>query len=671
MKDLFPRSVKPVCGIAAIFSVNQSKEIFRKIVPMCNVIRHRGSDDEGYLFFSKSAKPPLRYGGKDTPEDVYASRHPYSPQQPFSDSPDSTVCALGHRRLSIVDVSPAGHQPMCSHDGRLWITYNGEVYNYIEIREELIKAGHQFKSQTDTEVILKAYQHWGEACLHHFNGMFAVIIYDHKEHKLFAARDRFGVKPLYYWISPSGFIALASEIKQFTVLPGWKAQMNGQRAYDFLVWGVTDHTEESLFSHVKQLRGGEMLHCDLNNLMQPIISRWYTLTPGKFQGDFAEAATQFGSLLDDAVRLRLRADVDVGSCLSGGLDSSSIVCLANRHLKNSDASEKQKTFSACSHVKRFDERSFIDEVVSHCGVNAHHCYPTLNDLFERRDSLIWHQDEPFGSTSIYAQWEVFSSARQNNVKVMLDGQGADEQLAGYHGFFGNRFYELLSGFRWTTFCSDLFATRQLHGNSAFRHAMKHFIPRPLVTPLRKLFGKPVVGPDWLDFGRLNATDRAPYPHQAHIGINALSELMLTESNLPMLLHWEDRNSMAHSVESRTPFVDYRLIEFVSSLPSDFKMSKGITKRVMRESMKGILPDLINGRMDKMGFVTPEEVWVRQEQPELFRKALRETIDLSRGILKPNTQNILEDMISGKRPFNFLVWRLISFGDWMKRFSVKV
>jgi asparagine synthase (glutamine-hydrolysing) len=595
------------------------------------------------------------------------------------------VAALGHRRLSIVDLSPAGHQPMCTADRNCWITYNGEIYNYLELREELRALGSAFSTRSDTEVMLAAYRQWGRGCLQHFNGMFAFVLFDRARRKLFAARDRFGVKPLYYWISPEGLIAFASEIKQFTVLPGWQARVNGQRAYDFLNWGVSDHTDETLFRGVFQLRGGEALELDLDSGELSRVSAggrlpaycWYELQGRPFAGTPVDAGHAFRALLMDSIRLHLRADVPVGSCLSGGLDSSSIVCVMNDLLRAQNVGALQRTFSACATVTRFDEREFIDDVVRQTGTDAHFVYPSLEELFPLLDRITWHQDEPFGSTSIYAQWHVFRLAAENGVRVMLDGQGADEQLAGYHGFFAARYSDLLRGLRWTTLWQEVQRARELHGHPpllSVKYALNGVLPEWLRQPLRRFAGRPANNVPWLDMAALGAESGDPFRRIASSGstsVAAMSRAQLTATSLPMLLHWEDRDSMAHSVEARVPFLDYRLVEFVLGLPDDYKIAGGVTKRVLRDGMRGVLPEKIRTRIDKLGFVTPEEVWLREDGPVHFRKALRDSVDASGGVLKPEVSKLLDAMIEGRQPFSFLIWRLISFGAWMRVFSVRV
>jgi asparagine synthase (glutamine-hydrolysing) len=291
------------------------------------------------------------------------------------------------------------------------------------------------------------------------------------------------------------------------------------------------------------------------------------------------------------------------------------------------------------------------------------------------DTITWHQDEPFGSTSIYAQWHVFRLAAEARVKVLLDGQGADEQLAGYHGFFAPHFAWLFSRMRWPSLWREMRAAQRLHGIDLFlasKYIGNALLPEPIRQPLRRLAGKPAAAIDWIERSRIGFEDRDP---QAALGlgidsVDAMSRSMLLHTSLPMLLHWEDRDSMAHSVESRLPFLDYRLVELAMGLPAAFKLEGATTKRVLREAMAGILPEKIRTRMDKLGFATPEEVWVQKDAPGLFRDEVRRAIEQSRGILNARALERAEAIISGREPFSFLVWRMISFGRWMERFGVR-
>jgi asparagine synthase (glutamine-hydrolysing) len=366
--------------------------------------------------------------------------------------------------------------------------------------------------------------------------------------------------------------------------------------------------------------------------------------------------------------------VSIGSCLSGGLDSSSIVCEVNDLLKEGGHGEIQKTFSSCSEFREYDERGYIDQVISERAIDGHCTYPKVDDLFSHLGLITWHQDEPNYSTSIFSQWEVFRLAGENEVRVMLDGQGADEILAGYHHFFTARLMGLWRSLRWIALIREMRAMKRIHG-LPFRSSLKLIISGLLAGSagqggVRSLLARPGV-PAWLHHGELQATPgypRFPLP-EGNTDLQHFSYNQVLWTSLPILLHYEDRNSMAHSVEARVPFLDYRLVEFVFGLPDDCKISGGVTKLVMRESLRSILPECIYDRMDKMGFVSPAEIWVREVNPDLFREGLREAVQVSGGILDPSAPEYLEEIIRGDRPYDPAVWRMISLGTWMKTFQV--
>ena len=664
-----------MCGIGALFATGEDTLIPPGIVAFTDCIRHRGPDDEGLVCFSTDRATP--YGGTDTPSAVYSSSFPAAPETAYDGAPpDGTVAILAHRRLSIIDLSVAGHQPMTTPDRRHWIVFNGEIYNYIELRAELEELGHQFFSRTDTEVILAAYREWGRDCLHRFNGMWALVIYDREKDHIFAARDRFGVKPIYYWLSPSGVLAFASEIKQFAALPGWRAVANPSRVYDYLVSSFLDHTEETLFAGVYQLRGGEAVEQDREDLKNGLaVYRWYTVPCSIFDGSFDSATVRFRELFTDAVRLRLRADVPIGSCLSGGLDSSSIVCTANDLLVQEQGDCCQKTFSACSEIPRFDERDYVDEVVRSREVEAFYTYPGVHKLLEDLDLLIYHQDEPFATTSMYAQWSVFELARKQGITVMLDGQGADEQLCGYPLFFSARLGGLLRSGNIRRFVMETREIRRTSGVPVRRlinDAMFYALPASLRRPVQRFLSQKSLLPNWLDRSLLGLPPDYTLPPlpEAH-SANDLSLAQLSYTSLPSLLHWEDRNSMAHSIESRVPFLDYRLVEFVLNLPEEYRLCMGTTKRVLRSGLDGVIPDRIRDRRDKMGFVTAEEDWVRIQHTDQFRSLLESAVDSTHGLLKEKVIEEFERVVSGREEYSSLLWRMICLGRWMALFKVKL
>lgn len=623
-----------MCGISGIIDENNNPIDKHVITLMNDKVAHRGPDGEGYYF-----------------------------------GPDF---AFGHRRLAILDPTEDGRQPM-ELDDRYVIIYNGEVYNYIELREELQSYGYSFKTGTDTEVILAAYDKWGAKCVDRFNGMWSFAIYDKEKDIIFCSRDRFGIKPFYYAEIGNNFV-FGSEIKQFTVLEDWKAGINRDRVLDFLAIGIFDHTNETLFEGVYQLRGGHNLIYDLNGHTYHIYP-YYFLKDRCFQSDISsdEAGKRFNEIFEDAVRLRLRSDVKVGSCLSGGLDSSSIVCVANRILRQAEAGDKQETVSSCFEDKRFDEQEYIDEVAKLTEVMCHKVFPNFEDLFAILDNVTWYQDEPFGSTSIFAQWNVFGKAKENNITVMLDGQGADEHLAGYHGFFGIFLSELLKKFRWIRFFKEVKAIRNLHGYSLMEIARltgKYFLPNGISAVLKRLVEKDTV--DWLN------VDKNYYKKYMDSffgsGVKSLEDYSLNQlmySSLPMLLHYEDRDSMAHSIEARVPFLDYRLVEFVMALSPHYKIRNGITKYILRDSMKDILPGKVKNRMDKMGFVTPEEIWIK-ENKEQFKRELSDSCDLLNNIInKEKVLNWYDNLVKSDRKIDYTLWRIISLGRWVKVFKVSV
>jgi asparagine synthase (glutamine-hydrolysing) len=619
-----------MCGISGIINQLNQQVSLQELKGITDPIRHRGPDDEGY-------HAELNFG-------------------------------FGHRRLAILDLSADGHQPM-PYLNRYVITYNGEVYNYLELKEELLQAGYHFKSKTDTEVILASYDRWGEQCVEKFNGMWAFAIYDRQNQQLFCSRDRFGVKPFYYVQMESKF-AIGSEIKQFTGLQGWEALPNLPRLLDFFVYGVFNHTDQTLFQGVFQLKAGHNLLYDLRE-HQFKVQKWYHLPArlSRFTGTFAEATTRFQALFQDAVRLRLRSDVKVGSCLSGGLDSSSIVCSVHQLLKEKGDTSTQETVSSCFHQSKYDEQEFIDEVIAHTGVRSNKVFPEFDQLFQVLEDIVWHQDEPFGSTSIFAQWCVFKEAKKRNLIVMLDGQGADESLAGYPIYYEAFLISLSKKLRlgrlleeWSEYKKLPFYSPALVG----RRAIKCLLPGKIISRGRAMNTSH-------EFRFLRQKFRAlqleGFTPKFFPDILQLSVDQLTLSHLPMLLHYEDRDSMAHSIEARVPFLDYRLVEFILSLPDEYKISRGKTKNILREALSALLPKKIKERKDKMAFVTPEGEWMEQNR-NIFRDKLREAGTFFQDFIDGEALLDSFDQKSGnKLVIGSLYWRLIIMHAWALRFNV--
>lgn len=612
--------------------------------------------------------------------DIVAHRGPDGSGWETYSSPVGPV-ALGHRRLAIIDVSDAGLQPMGDASGRYQLVFNGEIYNYIELRDEMRAKGEVFVSESDSEVLLRAYMLWGEDALARLRGMFSFLIWDDRDKKLFAARDRYGIKPLYFSATPRG-AAFASEIKQLLGLPGISGRMNLERVHDFLATGVSDHTEETMFEGVEQLRGGQCVLVDASRAPVGVsVRRWYPVAADEVSISEEEAAERFRALLTDSVRLHLRSDVPVGSCLSGGLDSSAIVCLMSEMMGSGASGAKVNTVSACYSEKSVDEKPFMDAVVAHAHTEPHFIYPRAEDVFQRASDITWHQDEPFGSTSIFAQWCVFEEAKRVGVKVMLDGQGADEQLAGYHMAFAYRVAGLLRSGKVDTALATLAARKRDLGTpivEQLRAVMVALMPEFAAARMRNSYHRIREG-GWLDTQIIRERGNqqsAVHAARSRVGlapavdIRSLCVTLTYATNLPMLLHWEDRNSMAHSIEARVPFLDHPLVEFALALGNDHKIKGSDTKRVLRRAMGGIMPDVVIHRRDKLGFATPEQVWFRSPLRGEVRDGIEKTLSLYPDLLdaKAVRENAAR-MLSGDAPVDFSLWRIINLGIWGQRFGV--
>lgn len=669
-----------MCGISGIINSDRSGFAVSDLKAMTDVITHRGPDGEGYILFDGNNKPTV-LGGKDTPVAVYECGMPYQPSGLIDESKNSFAIAFGHRRLSIIDLSPFGHIPMCYNNERYWITFNGEIYNYQVIRKELEALGHHFISHTDTEVILAAYSQWGVDCLHHFNGMWAFSIYDTVSGEVFLARDRFGIKPLYYWVSENGAFCFGSEIKQFTTLPGWKATLNSQKAYDFLVYNMSDHTDETMFNKVFQIPAGHYfkssiqdIHAGKNGRVE--IKKWYRPQYKGFRGTFEEAAKGFHRHFKESVKEHLVADVPVGSALSGGMDSSAIVCEVNEILREKADGSKQKTFSYCTSDERYNEKKWMDEVIAATNVDANYVFSNGDEVFKHANKLVWHLDEPNQSQSELATWEIYKAGKDNNVKVLLSGQGADEYISGYEAFMTFRWLQLFKKLKFKKLNKDI------EQNQTFK---KQSIPKTyfrlsyFLMPrwIRRYFSRNTsyykMMMSLVSVKNLRSTEKHPFdsiPYRDNSIFNIACRQLL-HYPLQKYLHFDDRLSMSNSVEARVPFLDHRLVEFTTQLPADYLDGIGEPKKIIKYGLKDILPEKIRNRFDKIGFVTAEEKWVKETHTAEFRQMLEKAVKNSKGIIKPDALDYFDNICAGKLPFDYTYWRLISFGIWMEVFMVEL
>lgn len=551
-----------MCGITGIISQNAIEKNI--IEPMTDTIIHRGPDGYGY------------YYGKNF--------------------------VFGHRRLSIVDLSESGHQPMTYKD-RYVITYNGEVYNYLELRDILEQNGYEFKSHTDTEVIIASYDFWGASCLNRFNGMWAFVLYDKQKNSYFIARDRFGIKPLYYYKNSNLFV-FASEIKAILAHPKIPTKPNLNYLDDYVQNGSREYLQETAFEEIFRFDIASYFEGTLEVLFNEFKqNKFWELKPNfsieKFDIKKAkEYAEKYYDLLEDAVRIRLRADVKVGSALSGGLDSSSIVYLVNQLLKKQGKDELQETFSSVYHsdgTGECDESYFINIIAKALGVNSNQIEPREQEIPIEHEKMLYMMENPPESTCM-SGWHTFKLVSSTKVKVTLDGQGADEQLGGYLPYLINHIASLPLG--------DMFQEAKLFFH--IPEAKKYVLKGVVVGLARNFFGEKAI----VFF------TRKILKKNLIIGLNQkLAED--TMCSLITLIHYSDHVSMGHSVESRMPFMDYRLVEFLSSVPACYKIRYGWTKYIARLAFDGKLPDEITWRRDKMGWPIPENYWFRKNLRSWF------------------------------------------------------
>jgi asparagine synthase (glutamine-hydrolysing) len=641
-----------MCGITAV--INRGSLTVQDIEKANALIAHRGPDDEGFLSWSLGAAMQS-FAGKDTSDK--SCRH-YQLKSLTPEDQYWTV-ALAHRRLAILDLSPKGHQPMM-HSNRWAITYNGEVYNYIELRSELQALGHVFDSDTDTEVILHAWEQWGVEALHKFNGMFAFVLVDTVLNKLYAVRDRFGIKPLYY-THTEGYTAFVSEAKQLRCLPGYSFTLNMQVAFDYLRYGRSDHGANTFEEGIYQLLPGHYMEVDLDSKSSNVHC-WYELKPSEWHGTDEQAIKTFQDLLADSVRLQMRSDVSIGSALSGGLDSSVIVCLMREVLnEQGNTNLPIQSISSCSLDKRYDEWEYAEEVVKHKGVEATQVFPAFENLKKEFDQVLWHMDYPFTSSSQYSQWSVFSEAQSRGIKVMLNGQGADEQLAGYRGNDMFLYIGLLNQFKFVELIKEINAFKNYKGTWPIGYmvgAVQQQLPssiRALIPARFKVIKTHL--PDWLSDKGLK---RVVVEHPRSLNESLKNQVL--RDPLPSLLRFEDRISMAFSIESRVPFMDHRLVEFTLGLPEHLVYRRGERKYILRHAFAAIVPEKIIQRKDKLGYASAEETWMKGEGAEWFEKLVDQAGKYSAGFIHHD--------VAGSIAFNFDPWRMICFSKWLIEITKK-
>jgi asparagine synthase (glutamine-hydrolysing) len=587
---------------------------------MCRILKHRGPDDEAY----------------------------------YSDG----NAHFGMTRLAILDLRK-GLYPIRNENHSLLLFYNGEIYNFQELASELVSKGHKFTSNTDAEVIVHGYEEWGPDCFRRLNGMWAFALWNTEEQKLILGRDHFGIKPLYYHVNDD-LLAFASEIHPLLLLPNqWKPWEKA--IYDYLVFGQVDHTEDTFFEGIRHLRPGHYATLTPDGSLRTTQYWEMPRISEKPNGQaMEEASGKVRDLFVDAVRMRLISDVPVGSCLSGGLDSSSIVSVVAMLEENAKKSigKSLQAFSAWYPNDPVDESAFAKIAAEASGAELNAVYPSASELWQDLPELIRTQEEPFGGTSIYAQWKVMQKAKARGITVLLDGQGSDETFAGYTEYFPfyivdlfrkGRIYEALKetllSLDLTYHFIPLLFTRQ----SRFKRIIEMYLNAEFASKFNRN-----QGPD-----RINAR-------------SSLAEMLWDDTTrllLPSLLRYEDRNSMHFSIEARLPFLDPRLVEYVASLPEDFKIRDGWTKRVLREAMHGILPKEIAARRSKIGFQTPQQRWFLCELEDRIRELLSSTLRCSKYVNQASLLSLLKTVFNKKisRWDSQLIWRCVNLELWLREF----
>ena len=640
-----------MCGLAGFIKRSTAQlDTVQILQTLSQSIPHRGPDAAGFGAWKRGKKAEINH------------------HTALSFSFDSPDVAFIHRRLSIIDTSTNGHQPVLSDDGRYMLIQNGEIYNYIELRKELISLGHQFHSEADTEVLLKSYIEWGNRAFNKFIGMFAVCILDTKHNELTLVRDFFGIKPLFYSLTSKALV-FGSEIKALLNFPGMDKKANLSSVRDYLSLGLVNHNQESFYSTINSLEPGHYLTVKLDRIHEFKSHKYYTRSSEPLTTkdlSFEEAAQHLRDLFFDSVKLHMRSDVPYGAALSGGVDSSAITAV----MRSINGNHKElKTFTYSTKDTAFDEERYADLMIDLTQAKAYKALISPIDLRNEIDVLLNTQDEPFGSTSIYAQYKVFEEAKNNGIKVILGGQGADEILGGYRSYYTAAVSGMIRSGRISQ-ALQLIAALNREGKISLANFLLRLFarlcPPSLGRQIHRHYAQSGISSavNWQWFNNRGINGRySNLPGTANKLEKAL-EVDFTSYNLPGLLRYEDRNSMAHSIESRVPFLTPDIVEFVGSLPPTYLIDKsGCDKAVFRAAMRNIVPDDILDRKDKIGFQTPEKNWFTELAPwirEIITGSNFKDIPFFDAEKVLNSWQMFEQ---GKTEFPRAIWRWVNLARW--------
>jgi asparagine synthase (glutamine-hydrolysing) len=606
-----------MCGISGIINKNGNRVDKDEIQKINDLISHRGPDDEGFYF-----------------------------EKNF---------AFGHRRLSILDLSSDGHQPM-HYLEKYTITYNGEVYNYLEIREELIEDGYKFISNTDTEVILASYDKWGESCVNRFNGMWAFAIYDKEKEIIFCSRDRFGVKPFYYTEIDGKFI-FGSEIKQ--LLEFYEDRfVNETLLIDFIVTSFQEHTNKTFFKNIYKLEQSHNLIYDLKNDSFE-IKKYYDVEFEKNSFSLEDSIQNYEKEFGRAIDYRLRSDVKVGTCLSGGIDSSTVAAVASKKYQEK-SKEKFVAIHAKSIEKETDESRYAKLVANQCNLDLNIVEPCSQEFKENIDEVIYTQEEPFGSPSIFMQYFVMQKAKELGCTVLLDGQGGDETLLGYEKYFPAAYLEIFKNDGVLRAIKEIKNSNKNNSKMSLKWILKYSIGS-LMSNLRKKEYKRRTNFMKKYKNSFSFLDELA---SKYMDINKLQEFEIKSTNLPVLLRYEDKNSMRHSIETRLPFIDYRTLECALNTNTKYKIKEGWTKYILRKILNKYVSDEIVWRKNKLGFNAPENIWI-----EDISELIKEEIKNSKILNKFCNMELLIKKLNNMD--NRLKWRIYNIAVWERVYDVKV
>jgi asparagine synthase (glutamine-hydrolysing) len=573
---------------------------------------------------------------------------------------------LGHTRLAILDLSDAGNQPMCDASGRYYISYNGEIYNYLEIRKTLEKKGFIFKTGTDTEVVLAAYAHFKEKCLDLFNGMFAFAIWDDQTKKLFCARDRMGIKPFYFTKTNGNRFYFASEIKALLLALEKKPAPNPETIYDYLSLGLMHHNKNTFFSGIEQLPAGCFLKLDSSGAS---ITRYWQLADQNLESSQYPDLEKLEYLLQDAVKLRLRSDVPVGILLSGGLDSSSITVLASS--KNGKCPQ---SFSLKFNDELFDESAHAKLVASYCNTSLKLLTPQGKGLWSELDRLIKAQDAPTHAPEVYSNWCMMRAVIGSNTKVLLTGQGGDELFGGYNWYPKHLLATLLRKAKFGPLFRELYLLPKNFPNTNTKN--RFVLLSTMLHALLPISLKVKLKPELSCVDEIMPSPvRENMRGRDYLNLRLLDPPCLEEKlyndliccNIPHYLHYEDANSMAFSIEERVPYLDHRVVEYTHQIAGWWKIHKGVNKYILRNVMKDHLPDQIVNRKDKMGLSAPRDQWFRNELRSPINQLFNGDCHIyDNWIERPKFLDHLNTYMQGKSSsISRLLWRCINLEKWLR------